>query len=766
MSNLLPDASLQDIRDELMYTEGLVDALDESCDSYVERKFELDTEIQNLEQRYMVKQAEQETPHDDNDDDDDEVMRIFRGTNGSSPTGQLNSWAGPQTPVLDGNENNSLDFDSILGAEHISHAGGNGGNREGRPDNSASSSKDWTFADLDELYPTAGAQTTRESLSSTSSLPQRSAGSSPAFAQLPNRKRPRDSLAVNNKATGQPDAKALRYTPSPAVTAPTTPSSLESLDLPDDPEFIRLTGGNPKGDMEDFRQAQKDIMKMIEQERKSAELAKKLAEKQTSRRRLYQPSSQAVLNFDGKGFQPLVSARAPTDADIRSDLPKNTQVKHDYQSDYNVPSPYVKQERRSKAGGDTLPQHMSGGFIDLGSDSSDLEEIEARDFQGDNKQSQTRADTAWPGVIPDYTSMAPSNGFATRASWSDIEQLDASNSWPDPLPDAYGQSSVSANISYPSYNGFGGTNVYGTISDAPQQQNPSWLSSTAGMIGQGFASAAQDVKNAAYSILDGHINTYPGALPGYGGVGAPGSSTNPHVVGNASGMNIFGFPQQYSINSALPIKSEQSQDLRGQELHPNYWDRYDYLTNDPTRTREEIKSLLENIRPDEDLPENREGDPEAMKYPLMPHQKLGLTWMKNMEEGSNKGGILADDMGLGKTIQALALMVSRKSPDPARKTNLVVAPVALMKQWEREIQKKLKNGPHALTTYILHGAKRDTTFADLKKYDVVLTTFGTLANEVKRKEGIDYKKRVNPNWRPSGRADRLPLLGDECKWYR
>jgi SNF2 family DNA or RNA helicase len=48
--------------------------------------------------------------------------------------------------------------------------------------------------------------------------------------------------------------------------------------------------------------------------------------------------------------------------------------------------------------------------------------------------------------------------------------------------------------------------------------------------------------------------------------------------------------------------------------------------------------------------------------------------MKNMEEGSNKGGILADDMGLGKTIQALALMVSRKSPDPTRKTNLIVAP--------------------------------------------------------------------------------------------
>ena len=34
-----------------------------------------------------------------------------------------------------------------------------------------------------------------------------------------------------------------------------------------------------------------------------------------------------------------------------------------------------------------------------------------------------------------------------------------------------------------------------------------------------------------------------------------------------------------------------------------------------------------------------------------------------MEEGTNKGGILADDMGLGKTISTLALMLSRPSND-------------------------------------------------------------------------------------------------------
>lgn len=89
-----------------------------------------------------------------------------------------------------------------------------------------------------------------------------------------------------------------------------------------------------------------------------------------------------------------------------------------------------------------------------------------------------------------------------------------------------------------------------------------------------------------------------------------------------------------------------------------------------------------------------------------------------------------------------------------------------MKQWQREIETKLKPGRHSLSTFILHGTSRETSWAKLRTFDVVLTTFGTLATELKRKEGIFMKKRVNPNWRPTAKAHRLPLLGDECKWYR
>ena len=85
--------------------------------------------------------------------------------------------------------------------------------------------------------------------------------------------------------------------------------------------------------------------------------------------------------------------------------------------------------------------------------------------------------------------------------------------------------------------------------------------------------------------------------------------------------------------------SRHGMDSSDSQLYQKYVDRINYVANDPTRTRSEIKALLENIRPDEDLPpENRDGTPEAMTYALMEHQKMGLTWLKKMEASEQKGG--------------------------------------------------------------------------------------------------------------------------------
>ena len=122
-------------------------------------------------------------------------------------------------------------------------------------------------------------------------------------------------------------------------------------------------------------------------------------------------------------------------------------------------------------------------------------------------------------------------------------------------------------------------------------------------------------------------------------------------------------------------------------------------------------------------------------------------------------------MGLGKTIQALALIISRPSLDHTRKTTLIVAPVALMQQWKREIERTIKPR-HRLTVHVLHGEARNISWTNLREYDVVLTTYGLIASELKRKLKWDEKLKMYPDARPSGKEDYQPILGSTSKWYR
>ncbi|KAI9677213.1 MAG: hypothetical protein M1829_002787 [Trizodia sp. TS-e1964] len=221
-------------------------------------------------------------------------------------------------------------------------------------------------------------------------------------------------------------------------------------------------------------------------------------------------------------------------------------------------------------------------------------------------------------------------------------------------------------------------------------------------------------------------------------------------------------PQVDSTSPSSPSSSGSPYsmvDANGTEIYSNHPHNNGYSNHGNSQAALQIKNLLENIRPDADLPAcNREGTPAGMRYPLMEHQKLGLAWLKNMEEGSNKGGILADDMGLGKTIQALALLVSRPSTDPDRKTTLIVAPVALMKQWEREIETKI-NETHRIKTFIYHGGRKAITWEKLKEYDVVLTTFGTLGSEYARKHHWQGRSLENPQ----AYSLHFPLLSEDSK---
>jgi len=232
-----------------------------------------------------------------------------------------------------------------------------------------------------------------------------------------------------------------------------------------------------------------------------------------------------------------------------------------------------------------------------------------------------------------------------------------------------------------------------------------------------------------------------------------GSNNNPYPIDDGDDDLVYGGARQRPLG-ADPLNPYVGQD----EL---YKSRYDALAAyDPNQTREEISALLENIRPDEELPEHlRIHTPESMAIRLHKYQEMGLTWLKDCEESSRKGGILADDMGLGKTIQMLSLLVSRRSNDPRCKTTLVVAPVALMRQWKQEIQTKIKPGPrHALSVFVHHGQSKKKEFRDLQVYDVVLTTFGSIAAEVKKHEMFRLRQHNDPDARPYAK-EKCVLIG-------
>ena len=468
----------------------------------------------------------------------------------------------------------------------------------------------WNFGSLEESAPTPDTL----AFPSVDEHSASGSNSSPDSGFLRPQKRQRESFGVSNDLTGR-TAKSMRTSPSPAVTGMTTPTSMGSFEFPEGPELFSLFGGDPKDHIRELREAKAEE-KLLEAKRKQEREDEELA------RSLIAQGDNFVPSEDNYGPGPSTAPRSTFQTPLNDRGP----LSHPYQlsssplpirEDPFSPSALpIKRENGYHNTGTRLPVKTESNYYNTGT------RLPVKHESNYQPQSSRFSPADYINLCSD-DEYDQSNTIASNPS-SDLVEIDsqAFNSGIDHMQGYAPQSS---------YNAYG--NV-GSNSNAD-----SWGYSTDGF-GSTIANAARGMYNSAVDLVNNQISSYGNAPMGFGGNSVYGSS-GLGVSLNYGGLDYFDQPPQNLAQNVFGRHGIDAQDPANRALVDQYISRVDYVTNDPTRTAAEIKTLLENIRPDEELPpENREGTPEAMKYGLMEHQKLGLSWMKSMEEGSNKGGIL------------------------------------------------------------------------------------------------------------------------------
>jgi SNF2 family DNA or RNA helicase len=131
---------------------------------------------------------------------------------------------------------------------------------------------------------------------------------------------------------------------------------------------------------------------------------------------------------------------------------------------------------------------------------------------------------------------------------------------------------------------------------------------------------------------------------------------------------------------------------------------------------------------------------ENFRATLRPYQQRGLSWLSFLAS-LGLGACLADDMGLGKTVQLLALETAHRAVDPAAGPTLLICPMSLVGNWEREAAKFAPD----LRVYAHHGSQRlrGTDLADhLSDADLVVTTYATATRDIDELAGTGWHRVV------------------------
>jgi SNF2 family DNA or RNA helicase len=149
---------------------------------------------------------------------------------------------------------------------------------------------------------------------------------------------------------------------------------------------------------------------------------------------------------------------------------------------------------------------------------------------------------------------------------------------------------------------------------------------------------------------------------------------------------------------------------------------YDELETKPTFLEElyNKKMRLQNISEIEPI-----AIPKGIKATLRDYQLHGLNWLAFLDK-NQLGGCLADDMGLGKTLQTITFLQHLKVSNPKCNPSLIIAPTSLIFNWKNEIEKFCPT----LKLLIFTGANRIENKDNFNKYDLIISTYGSLLNDV------------------------------------
>ena len=155
-------------------------------------------------------------------------------------------------------------------------------------------------------------------------------------------------------------------------------------------------------------------------------------------------------------------------------------------------------------------------------------------------------------------------------------------------------------------------------------------------------------------------------------------------------------------------------------------DNYNFIN-----TNQELEDFINNFKKSKD---KKIDIPNPNNIELRDYQRQGVKWLANIAN-YGFGSILADEMGLGKTLQAIMYVKMRLEENNKREI-LIVCPTSLIYNWEAEFNRFAPNIKVKVIAEIRK--KREKIFDELNDYEVFITSYGLLREDIDKYKLINY----------------------------